>query len=201
MEEEKPVAAPNENNPEIETKVDLDKFREYLIGLHNHYGPYHERKEQMVWAATTIYMTGIFAVIISMINNFENIKIPILSKIGFVMLLMATAILLCSFIYKEFKNRQFAAEMIRVIGELLTKLNNPRFEVSSQEIEDEKYQSEINEVTYVFPKIFCDYLNNENKISVKKFPIPYMPFYILIGIWTLAVVILIFNLPFKCVCP
>lgn len=183
--------------------LDIDQlniFREYLIGLRNHYGPYHERKEQVVWAATTIYMTGIFAIIISVLNNFNNVNMPGWSKLGFSVVLVFTLCLLVIFIYKEFKSRQFAAEMVRVVGELLAKLSNPSFKVSLKEIEDKKYRSEINGQKYVFPKIFCDYLDNENKVIQGKLHIPYKPFYALIFVWTLAILILIWILP-NCVCP
>lgn len=190
-EEEKPITDLKLN--------EFDIFREYLIGLRNHYGPYHESKERIAWAAITIYMTGVIAITISIVSNYKILPIGMWGKLAFSSLLIFTAVLISIFIWNEFKNRQVAVEIVRSVGELLAKLTNPDFTIDFEDMKHENYRNPINGERYVFPKIFCDHLNTEEE-QIRVWKPSRDLFLIMISIWTLSMLFLIWA-PSICNCP
>lgn len=40
------------------SREDRQNFHRLLIDLHDHYEPYHARKENVIWLATTVYLGG-----------------------------------------------------------------------------------------------------------------------------------------------
>jgi hypothetical protein len=99
---------------------------EYLRATRDHYEAYHNHKEQMAYAATTLYLALLTAVAAKPCAVWE----PAISKAAFVRLVFASAVIGFSFVVWQLRNREFAADLVRACGDLLTEtvassLNNP----------------------------------------------------------------------------
>jgi hypothetical protein len=176
-----------------------DDFREYLKWLHDHYEPYHARKEQVAWTAMTLYMTSVFAFMLGIATNYNDLKclhLHWIYKLLLIVLVIITGILIGLFMKSQFAGKQVAAEIVAAVGNLMAQLVNPNFEISNDDMSSVRKKHRKNNEPYTFPNIIWEYIekSESSELSNKQHRLRFAnkyTFYVIMLIWTLAIISLI----------
>ncbi len=91
----------------------------YLSDLRDHWEQYHQRKENMAWAATTLYLASITALISILFNN-SHLVLDLYSRLMLVVVILLTLWLTLKFIERHFSDRKIAARMVASAGDALS---------------------------------------------------------------------------------
>lgn len=129
---------------------DRENLRAFLKDLRDHYESYHARKENSIWAATTIYVTGVFTLLVNIAN-----KAAFIPSIVFSLHLVAIMYLIRKFIERQYSNRDFAARLVEACGILLSNLANPQNKFHYSDMQSATYEFEGNRQEYILPAVLC----------------------------------------------
>lgn len=125
-----------------------EALRSMLFSERDYNARYHDHKETMGWAATTLYLGALIALY----------KGNIECQIGLFLLVLVTAILLFFFIRKLFSDREISENIVAACTTLLTRLNAPGFIIN----ECMRCPTELNRLGYKYPKILIDEINDRS---------------------------------------
>ena len=88
-----------------------------LLATRDHYATYHHHKEQMAYLATTLYLVVATTVAVHPAGIWE----PAASKVLFVKSVLGTVIITYLFVAWQLRNREYAADLVRACGDLLSR--------------------------------------------------------------------------------
>ncbi len=189
------LAQPDEDSGQPLSREARESLRAFLEDLRDHFEHYHERKENMAWAATTIYIAGITA-LASLVYNNTNVNLDIHSRLTLVALVLGTWWFALKFIRTQFADREIAAYITASCGEVSSLLADPESIVTRSQIKPHHYTKDQR--PYVWPKILCDRLEDESSRKAKHLNWnEFSPLGVMF-IWTAIVTTTNICLPFEC---
>jgi branched-subunit amino acid ABC-type transport system permease component len=86
-----------------------------LLALRDHYATYHHHKEQMAYAAATLYLAAATGIAIKGPNLWQ----PCPSEIFRFKFVLVTTIVAYLFVAWQLRKREYAADMVQACGDLL----------------------------------------------------------------------------------
>jgi len=89
----------------------------YLLATRDHWAAYHNHKEQMAYGAATLYLAFVAAVAIKP----ATIWMPGIRRTQFLSALLVVASTSLSFALWQLRKREFAADVVKACGNLLTR--------------------------------------------------------------------------------
>jgi len=157
------------------------ELREFLQNTSEGFQQYHSRKENLAWAATTLYLGGIFGLNSLLIDNGKVISLSMGLKYGFSIIILVTFFVTLAFIAKQLSDRTIAAHIVASCYEVLGQLLDPNFVLQERQLQVCEHKERGQ--SFHYPKILVEKLTSERR---KPYRIMwnYIAPYLAVIIWT-----------------